>query len=166
MDELTPRILWWNIDARRWQEIPWDAWRNFRGPDIGSKVGDGCLRGVPAGDHRFALCIMDECGSVANVITHRYIIGDRGELVSSVDGLSDDERKELDRLYLLHAPSLEDDARLADIRAKWGAKLTLPHEAAMALMRDLPGPPVEDRNCGVWRFFAEVGIPDTPRSKH
>ena len=166
MVEVDPCVLWWNCRSAHWQEVSWDAWKAFTVGGILGGRGERSLLGIPAGDQRFAVCIIDQHGAVNNVILHRYIVGAAGQLVSGVDGLSDDEQRELSRLEIALMPSDEDEARLAEIRGKWSRQLALPNEAAKALMREMPGPPAEDRECGVWQFLARAGVPHSSRSKH
>lgn len=130
----------------RWVEIPWRSPR-----------GEPRFPGVPAGDRRFVVCVL-EGGATVNLITHRYIIGNEGEILETVDGLTKKERREYERLSIELNPTAKDEARLAALQGKWSEKLKLPVDAARFLIRDLPAPPPSKTNCGIWSFFSEMGV--------
>lgn len=153
-DDATIVLRWLPAESRRLR-IPWDEWMKFRG-DFGDRVP---LQGVRNGDFSFVVCIVDEHQALFNIIPHRYRLDADGKITPhSFDDLTAEERRQVEHLVLLRAPSEKEQARLNELRERqWRGNLPT-DAAALALVRDLPGFPVSDTSRPVWSFLKTFGI--------
>ena len=83
------------------------------------------LAGAQAGEHYFLVCVLGDCGELANVIPHKYVVSTDARLVHGFDELEQAERQEKSRLDGLLSPSIEDSERCDEFHAQ-GFPVNLP----------------------------------------
>jgi len=98
-------ILHWDANRTAWGELSWREWVRFRGFGEGRQ---SLLAGAEAGVHYFLVCILGDCGELANVIPHKYVLSADARLVHGFDGLGEAERQEFCRIDVLLSPTIED----------------------------------------------------------
>ena len=108
-------ILHWDECGMSWGELSWHDWVQFRGCALGR---ESLLAGAKAGEHYFLVCVLGDCGDLANVIPHKYVLSADARLVHGFDGLEQAERQELYRLDLLPSPTIEDSERHNELDAR------------------------------------------------
>ena len=88
-------ILHWDECRRSWAKLSWRDWVRFRGYGAGRR---SMLAGAQAGEHYFLVCVLGDCGELANVIPHKYVVSTDARLVHGFDELEQAERQEKSRL--------------------------------------------------------------------
>jgi hypothetical protein len=106
-------ILHWDECRMSWAKLSWHDWVRFRGYGAGRR---SLLAGARAGEHYFLVCVGD-CGELANVIPHKYVLSADARLVHGFDELQEAERQELCRLDVLLSPTIEDAERYNELDA-------------------------------------------------
>jgi hypothetical protein len=147
------KVLWWNPSAERWQPIAWKNWVEFGMPGSGSRS----LESVPAGDHRFAVCIIENDKYLVNFIPHRYVINGKGEKESTPTVLTPDQKVEWNNLYQMMEMTPEQQGRLKELQEKEYAAIRLPEELFRALMRQMGWFPSPRLDVGIWTYMNEYG---------
>jgi hypothetical protein len=144
-------VYWWNEIAGLWHQLSWASW-------VHSRSRSKPLPGVHAGDTRFAVCVVDDDGSIANVIPHRYMIDDSGYPLGHPDyPMTKDDKDFWRRHFVDPYPSEADCRRWEEINER-DYRWSLPSAAAVrALLRTLPTPPSMNPEHGIWSFAAAGG---------
>jgi hypothetical protein len=143
-------VLHWVPEQDRWEPVDCDDWQAFRGWDAPDSDMPSVASSFDAGIHHFVVCIYadDETDEVlwklhddipegfglVNVFPHKYIIDAEGIFENVDDGLTENERKDYERLFRLMEFTPSDTARLAELRTKMYAVL-LPPQASIAALR-------------------------------
>jgi hypothetical protein len=154
-------VLHWNEAARTWDLIPWSAFVKFRA--FLEKFQP--LPGIGAGDHWFVVCIVDEQKTLFNIIPHRYRLDLDGCITDhhfhdlSAEEIDKVSKWEISRVTLEDA----DQSAFNALRDRmWRSYLPTP-EAAMVLMRQLPGFPASGAHRPVLSFLKAFGF--TPQNQ-
>lgn len=156
-----PMVLHWNASTSEWAPILWDAWMHFRALRGEFRP----LNGVGSGDHCFVVCIVDNEGTLYNILPHRYRIDADGRITDHYfDDLNEEERSFVSKWQVdRSAPQGADADRFDALRRRiWRCNLP-PADAAAALIRNLPGFPATDMNRPVLSFLREFGIAPSSR---
>ena len=96
-------ILHWDEYGMSWAKLSWRDWVQFRGYGVGRQ---SLLAGAKAGEHYFLVCVLGNCGELANVIPHKYVLSADARLVHGFDGLEEAERQELCNIAQITSPVL------------------------------------------------------------
>ena len=149
--------LWWDSANGRWQVIDYDDFARARGygSALGLPSGDNLLKGIPAGEHKFVICIVDD-GTLVNAIVHRYILNDVGAIIETPTTLTEEQKSEWQYLYLLHTMSIEEEQRLRELQDQEVVLLVLTKQELDALLRDMSWNLPSDMGFGVWRHYHRV----------
>ena len=152
-------ILHWDECRTSWAELSWRDWVRFRGLGGGfGECGLSELSGAEAGEHYFLVCVLGDCGELANVIPHRYVLSTDGRLVYGFDGLGDAEREEYGRIQILPAPTIEDSERYTELGAR-GLTVNLPPlHTLQPLLKAMPGLAGVQPSAACWHFLSAIGI--------
>lgn len=143
------KIFHWLPEKDEWEPIPSDAWTGFKGV-LTPRTG---LPGISGGVHHFVACVLDNDGTVVNLIPHKYLIDIDGKLgAANFEGLTKDEREEYWKLMTASEDTPEDQRRLDEIREKMGPAYQPPPESIEALKWSLPNRP--KRGSAAERFLA------------
>jgi hypothetical protein len=163
-------IFHWNEAARTWDQKSWQDWMCFMG------VGDGPqgekfrpLPGIRAGDHYFVVCIVDEDRTLYNILPHRYLIDHDGRIVDDrYFGVLSEAETELyealnKRAYQYpqtHPLNDKEKTEFDTTRGRLWRSWLPPRDAAMVLIRQLPGFPKAWPDRPQLAFLAAFGISD------
>lgn len=154
-DDDGPMVFHWNPATSEWAPILWDAWMHFR-----ALRGDfRPLNGVKSGDHYFVVCIVDNDGTLYNILPHRYRLDADGRITDHYfDDLTEEERAFVSKWQVdRNVPRGADADKFDALRWRmWRGNLP-PADAAGALIRNLPGFPATDANRPVLSFLREFG---------
>ncbi|WP_431014753.1 hypothetical protein [Bradyrhizobium pachyrhizi] len=143
-----------------WHRIPWDSWLKFR--DTGQAWAP--LPHVGAGEHHFAVCIVED-GRLFNIIPHRYRIDGDGRIADDryFGALSDDEIRQFEALNRRHYeypqtnPFTEAEERAFDaLRDRIWRSWLPPAEAVRALT--LAATALPDESDAAWHVLEASGI--------
>jgi hypothetical protein len=126
-------VYWWNPARKIWVQVSWEAWTAARAVD-GSKPAP--VVGLSAGDHYFVVCILDDDGTVVNIIPHRYEMPQPGIIGPGVFDWTEEECEFIDKMYLDMSPSAEDEARFQALR-----------ERGRSFRSPRPKPPTSSQRC-------------------
>jgi hypothetical protein len=151
--EMVSLVYWWDGGAKRWQEVSWDLWMASSGVSAAAKP----LPGIRPGDTHFVVCVVDDDGSIANIIPHRYLIDEQGYRHHGDEPVTDEEN-EFERAYCLKRETTEaEDRRHVEINEKV-YRWSLPSAGdARALLRMLPAPPSVNAKHGIRHFLSACG---------
>jgi hypothetical protein len=135
-------VLHWNEATKTWDRISWDDWSHFRA--LRGRDEFRPLQNVRRGDH-FFVCIAADERTVFNIIPHRYRVDGDGRIVDhDFDDLSPEEGEIIRKWQHSHfSPEGEEAIEYNALRERCYRSWLPPREAAMALIRDLPGFPVD-----------------------
>lgn len=148
--EDTLKIFHWLPEKDEWEPISYEAWTGFKGI-LTPRTG---LPGISGGVHHFIACVLDDDGTVVNLIPHKYLIEMNGKLgPANFEGLTKDEREEYWKLMTAREDTPEDRKRLNEIRDKMWPAYQPPKESIEALKWVLPNRP--KRGSAAERFLAE-----------
>jgi hypothetical protein len=161
-------IFHWNEAARTWDQKLWQDWMCFMGLGArGEKFRP--LAGIGAGEHYFVVCIVDEDRTLYNIHPHRYLIDQDGRIVHDryFGVLSEAEivrYRALDkRAYQYpqtHPLNDQEKTEFDTIRGRLWHSWLPPKDAAMVLIRQLPGFPKEWPDRPQIAFLAAFGVSD------
>jgi hypothetical protein len=102
--------------------------------------------------------VLGDCGDLANVIPHRYVLSTDGRLVYGFDGLGEAEREEYGRIQVLLSPTVEDSERYRELGAR-GLTVNLPPlHTLQPLFKAMPGLAGAQPSAACWHFLSAVGI--------
>jgi hypothetical protein len=147
-------VYWWDSEDRRWVEVSWNDWAASSGTRAPAKS----LPGVRPGDTHFVVCVVDDDGSIANIIPHRYLIDGDGYRRRG-DELISDEKNIFERKYYLKRETTEaEDRRHKEINDKIYRSSFAPAAAARTLLSVLPAPPSMNVEHGIRHFRAGCGV--------
>ena len=152
--EMVSLVYWWDSAACHWEEVSWNDWvasSDIRGP---AKP----LSGLRPGDTHFAVCVIDDDGSIANIIPHRYLIDDEGHRRHGDDPITDEENKFEREYYLKKDTTESEDRRHKEINDKIYRWSLPPTAAARQLLSALPAPPSMNVQHGIRHFMASCGV--------
>jgi hypothetical protein len=147
-------ILHWDECQTAWEPLSWRDWVRFRGFGQGATL----LAGAEAGEHYFLVCILGDCGDLANVIPHRYVMSADGRLVHGFDGLETAEREESSRIEDLALPTIEDSERYSELGARGFAVNLPPLHTLQPLLRTMPGLAAAHHGAACWDFLSAIGM--------
>lgn len=146
-------VYWWDSRAERWGEVSWDAWAASSGVSAPAKP----LPSIRPGDTHFVVCVVDDDGSIANIIPHRYLIDEQGYRRHGNEPITDQEN-EFERAYYLKKETTEaEDRRHVEINEKIYRWSLPPADAARILLRVLPAPPSVNNQHGIRHFLNACG---------
>ncbi len=148
-------ILHWDECRMLWAKLSWHDWVRFRGYGADRQ---SLLAGVRAGEHYFLVCVLGNCGELANVIPHKYVLSADARLVHGFDGLQDAERQEFCRLDGLLSPTIEDSERYHELDARSFTVNLPPTHTVQPLLRDMPGLAGAQPGAACWQFLSAIGI--------
>ena len=148
-------ILHWDECGMSWGELSWHDWVRFRGCALGR---ESLLAGAKAGEHYFLVCVLGDCGDLANVIPHKYVLSADARLVHGFDGLEDAERQELCRLDGLLSPTIEDSERHNELDARSFTVNLPPIYTVQPLLQAMPGIAGAQPGAACWQFLSAIGI--------
>ena len=148
-------ILHWDEYRMSWAKLSWRDWVQFRGYGASRQ---SLLAGVKAGEHYFVVCILGNCGELANVIPHKYVLSADARLVHGFDGLEERERQELCRLDALPLPTIEDSERYNELDARIFTVNLPPIHTVEPLLRTMPGLAGAHPGDACWQFLSAIGI--------
>jgi hypothetical protein len=152
--EMVSLVYWWDIEGNRWAEVTWAAWAASSGINSPAKP----LLGIRPGDTHFVVCVVDDDGSMANIIPHRYLIDAEGYRRHGDEPITEDENK-FEREYYLKRETTEfENERHTEINQKIYRWSLPPAEAAQKLLRTLPSPPSMNLKHGIRHFMAACGV--------
>jgi hypothetical protein len=152
--EMVSLVYWWDSEAGRWDEVSWDDWVASSGISAPAKP----LPGVRPGDTRFVVCVVDDDGSIANIIPHRYLIDGDGYRRHGEEPITDEE-KIFERKYYLKRETTEgEDYRHKEINEKIYLWSLPPAAAARILLSVLPAPPSMNVEHGIRHFMTACGV--------
>src|SRR5947199_4498315 len=148
-------ILHWDECRTSWRELSWKDWVRFRGF---GKERQTLLAGAVAGEHYFLVCILGDGGELAHAIPHKYMLSADARLVHGFDGLEESERREICRIDVLPAPTIEDSERYRELDARsFTVNLPPPHTVE-PLLRTIPGVACELPTAACWQFLSAIGL--------
>lgn len=174
-------IFHWNEGSRTWDNKSWQDWMWFKGGGETMKLGGAPgetfrpLPGIGAGDHYFVVCIVDDDQTLYNIIPHRYLIDHDGHTVDDryfgVLSEAETERYEaLDKRHYqypqTHPLNDKEKTEFDTIRGRLWHSWLPPRDAAMVLIRQLPGFPKDWPDRPALPFLAAFGISSQNRSKN
>jgi hypothetical protein len=148
-------ILHWDECRMSWAKLSWRDWVRFRGYGA---VRQSLLVGAQAGEHYFLVCVLGECGELANVIPHKYVLSTDARLVHGFDELEQAERQEKSRLDGLLSPSIEDSERCDELHARGFPVNLPPRRTLQPLLRVMPGLAGARPGAACWHFLSAIGI--------
>ena len=148
-------ILHWDAGGDAWAQLPWRDWVRFRGCALGR---ESLLAGAKAGEHYFLVCVLGDCGDLANVIPHKYVLSADARLVHGFDGLEQAERQEFCRLDLLPSPTIEDSERYEELDARSFTVNLPPTYTVQPLLQAMPGIAGAQPGAACWQFLSAIGI--------
>jgi hypothetical protein len=148
-------ILHWDECRMSWAKLSWRDWVRFRGYGA---VRQSLLVGAQAGEHYFLVCVLGECGELANVIPHKYVLSTDARLVHGFDGLEHAERQEFCRLDGLLSRSIEDSERYDELDARGFPVNLPPTRTVRPLLRVMPGLAGAQPGAACWQFLSAIGI--------
>ena len=148
-------ILHWDEGLASWAELSWHDWVRFRGFEAGRQ---SLLAGAKAGEHYFLVCVLGDCGELANVIPHKYVLSADARLVHGFDGLEETERQELCRIDVLLSPTIEDSERYNELGARSFTVNLPPVHTVQPLLRAMPGLAGAQPGAACWQFLSAIGI--------
>ena len=155
-------ILHWDEYRMSWTKLSWRDWVQFRGYGASRQ---SLLAGAKAGEHYFLVCVLGNCGELANVIPHKYVLSADARLVHGFDGLEEAERHELCRLDGLLSPTIEDSERYDELDARSFPVNLPPTHTLQPLLRVMPGLAGAQPGAACWQFLSAIGISrSTPRA--
>jgi len=152
------QVLHWR--GGEWHPVAWQDWISFR--ELTKPFAP--LPFVTAGEHHFAICIVED-GRLFNIIPHRYLIDRDGRIADDhyFGVLSDDEAKRYTALngrHYQHPQSdpltKEEQAEFDAIRDRLWRSWLPPVEAVRQLTRAAVALPDEDD--AAWRVLEACGI--------
>lgn len=147
---LQTKVFHWVPEKDEWEPISWEDWSGFRGIMQPSAE----LPGISGGIHHFIVCVLDDDGTVVNLIPHKYLVNVDGTIgADNFAGLTKDERKEYWELMIAKESREEDQRRLEEIHNKMGPPIQPPSESVEALKWALPNRPL--RGSAAERFLAK-----------
>jgi hypothetical protein len=151
---MVSRVYWWDSEDRSWVEVSWNDWVASSGIRAPVKR----LPRVRPGDTRFVVCVVDDDGSIANIIPHRYLIdGDRYR--RRADEPITDEERTFESNYCLKRETTEaEDRRHEEINDKIYRWSLPPAATARILLSVLPAPPSMSIDHGIRHFIAARGV--------
>jgi hypothetical protein len=148
-------ILHWDANRTAWGELSWREWVRFRGFGEGRQ---SLLAGAEAGVHYFLVCILGDCGELANVIPHKYVLSADARLVHGFDGLGEAERQEFCRIDVLLSPTIEDRERYNELDARSFTVNLPPAHTVQPLLTAMPGLAGAQPSAPCWQFLSAIGI--------
>jgi hypothetical protein len=148
-------ILHWDECGMSWAQLSWPDWVRFRGCGTGRP---SLLVGAKAGEHYFLVCVLGECGELANVIPHKYVLSVDARLVHGFDGLEEKERRELCRIDVLLSPTIEESQRYDELDARSFTVNLPPMHTVQPLLRAMPGLAGAEPHAACWKFLSAIGI--------
>lgn len=151
--EIDSLVYWWDDTAEQWREVSWSAWEASSGFSVPVKP----LSDIRAGDTHFTVCVIDDDGSVANIIPHRYLLDEQGFRRHGDEPITDEER-DFENAYCMKRETTEaEDRRHVEINQRI-YRWSLPSaDAARKLLRTLPSPPSVDAKHGIRSFLDACG---------
>jgi hypothetical protein len=163
-------IFHWNDAARSWDQKSWQDWMCFRGLGEGPQ-GEKFrpMQWIGAGEHYFVVCIVDEDRTLYNIHPHRYLIDQDGRIADDryfgVLSEAETERYEAlnKRAYQYpqtHPLNEKEKTEFDSIRERLWHSWLPPKDAAMVLIRQLPGFPKAWPDRPQIAFLAAFGISD------
>jgi hypothetical protein len=130
-----------------WRQIPWDAWLQFR---CGGELG------AFRGETYFIVLVLDDDGTVANALPHRYLLSDGGRMMDRISTWSDEDLRLYNAYYAGRVLALEEDEKVTKLMER-DYQLSLPPlDAVHSFLRRLPGP--IKPGLGFDHFLRAVGI--------
>jgi hypothetical protein len=148
-------ILHWDEPRMSWAKLSWHNWVRFRGYGAERQK---MLLGARAGEHYFLVCVLGDCGELANVIPHKYVLSADARLVHGFDGLKEAERQELCMLDGLPSPTIEDSERYNELAARGFTVNLPPTHSVQPLLRAMPGLAGAQPGAACWQFLSAIGI--------
>jgi hypothetical protein len=148
-------ILHWDECRMSWAKLSWRDWVRFRGCGAARQ---SLLVGAQAGEHYFLVCVLGDCGELANVIPHKYVLSTDARLVHGFDGLEHAERQEFCRLDGLLSRSIEDSERHDELDARGFPANLPPTRTVRPLLRVMPGLAGAQPGAACWQFLSAIGI--------
>jgi hypothetical protein len=148
-------ILHWDANRTSWAQLSWRDWVRFRGFGEG---GQSLLARAEAGEHYFLVCVLGDCGELANVIPHKYVLSADARLVHGFDGLGEAERQEFCRIEALRSPTIEDYDRYNELDARSFMVNLPPAHTVQPLLRAMPGLAGAQPSAACWQFLSAIGI--------
>src|SRR5690348_10420614 len=112
--EMVALVYWWDHEALRWTEVSWDKWA----ASTGIRAPGRPLTGIRPGDTYFAVCVIDDDGSIANIIPHRYIIDAEGYRRRSNEPITHEEKEIESAHYIKRETTEAEDRRHLEINEK------------------------------------------------
>src|SRR5437899_8371651 len=148
-------ILHWDANRTAWGELSWREWVQFRGFGEGRQ---SLLARAEAGEHYFLVCILGDCGELANVIPHKYVLSADARLVHGFDGLGEAERQEFCRIDVLLSPTTEDSERYNELDARRFTVNLPPAHTVQPLLTAMPGLAGAQPSAPCWQFLSAIGV--------
>ena len=148
-------ILHWDANKTSWAELSWRDWVRFRGF---GKGGQSMLAGADAGEHYFIVCVLGDCGELANAIPHKYVLSADARLVHGFDGLGEAERQEFCRIDVLLSPTTEDSERYNELDARRFTVNLPPAHTVQPLLTAMPGLAGAQPSAPCWQFLSAIGV--------
>ena len=148
-------ILHWDENRMSWAKLSWRVWVQFSGYGASRQ---SLLAGAKAGEHYFLVCVLGNCGELANVIPHKYVLSADARLVHGFDGLEEAERQECCKLDALLLPTIEDSERYNELDARIFTVNLPPTHTVEPLLRTMPGLAGAQPGGACWQFLSAIGI--------
>lgn len=123
----------WYSEA--WHSIDDDSWARFRAGEMPKHVAGR----MAARNNYFVVAVIDESYGLVNLIPHNYHLKDGGYIWAADDYLTDEDKRDYNRLMRAVTMTEEDERRIKELRNKMDPAFALPPNAVSKLRGVLKG---------------------------